>query len=68
MGVILIALEKTSILDRCAIYENLYLWSGRDDPVLQDLGDVLGDMYVAVLQCLATAIGFYGQETTGMYP
>lgn len=68
MGEILVALEKTAILlDRCAIYESLYLKTGPPAAATIALERALTGLYAAVLLYLARAKTFYERNTAGIY-
>lgn len=65
----MIGLEKVSnLLNYCAVYEGLYRRLEEESAVLENLQNVLISVYAAILQCVAAAIGFYEQETAGIYP
>lgn len=66
MASILLASETIAkILDRCAIYERLYLTSGSQAPETRIMENALIGLYASILQFLAKAKRFYEKNTAG---
>lgn len=65
----MVALERVAfVLDRCAIYEGLYLPTGGvRDAVAVNLQSALEGLYAAVLRLLAFAKQFYEHNTAGTH-
>lgn len=66
MGTILVGLEKIAVLiDRCALYEKLYLGKSLGLNSSRNLEKVLTLLYSAILTYLSRAKQFYAQNTAG---
>lgn len=68
MGSILGGLEMIAVLiNRCTIYEKLYLGIGFILDSAKNLEKALALLYSAILRYLARATQFYAQRTAGTY-